>query len=238
MIVILRSLVFDFFFYVGTAIYLSVYLPLLPFLSRKYVYGMYRNWTKWVFWMLKHIVGLSFKVVGKENLKTDFCLIACKHQSAWETLVFSLLLDDFYLVLKKELISIPIYGRYLTKLESIVLDREKGALALKHMYKQIKEKKDKNIPFLIFPEGNRKDPNQRQSSYQPGLLFLYKNLDVAVCPVAHNAGCFWKRKAFIKRPGIITIKILKPIEPKNPMFEKILIESLESETAKLVAALQ
>lgn len=233
----IRSIAFDLCFYIGAIAYLIFFFPFLPFVSRKFVYRLFSFWTSCVFFLLKHIVGLSFKVEGIENLDRNFCIIACKHQSVWETIVFSVLLDDFYLVLKKELLSIPIYGRYLKKLDSIVIDRSKGASSLKNLFNQIKKIKDKNVPILIFPEGRRMDPTIRQEEYKPGISFVYKHLNCKVCPAALNSGCFWKRKAFIKRPGTITIKFLKPIEPFNPNFMAELNKNLEDETQNLVSKL-
>jgi len=66
--------------------------------------------------------------------------------------------------------------------------------------------------IVIFPEGTRVAPGAHRT-YHPGIAALYTNLDIPVVPVALNSGLFWGRKAFVKKPGCITIEYLPPIPP-------------------------
>jgi 1-acyl-sn-glycerol-3-phosphate acyltransferase len=57
-----------------------------------------------------------------------------------------------------------------------------------------------------------------------------------VVPIAHNSGECWPRKAFIKKPGTITISIGKPIVPDGKTAEELaaLVESwIETEMRRL-----
>jgi 1-acyl-sn-glycerol-3-phosphate acyltransferase len=55
-------------------------------------------------------------------------------------------------------------------------------------------------------------------------------------PIALNSGLFWGRRKWIKRPGVLTLEILPPIQPGLPRdaFMKTLQESIEGATARLV----
>jgi 1-acyl-sn-glycerol-3-phosphate acyltransferase len=237
MIKILRSFVFDFIFYTFTAVYLAAFSPLM-LISRSFTLKLYRIWTKIVLFMLKICVGLSYSIEGKnalkEALKNGPCIIACKHQSAWETIVFSILLDDFQIVLKRQLLYVPFFGAYLKKLNAIVIDRDAGSQAIKDLLRQGREAINQKRCILIFPEGTRGQPGQ-PSTYQPGITALYRDLNVPVVPVALNAGVFWGRRSPIKKPGKITLRFLEAIPAglERSEFMKLLQDKIESACSEL-----
>jgi 1-acyl-sn-glycerol-3-phosphate acyltransferase len=67
---------------------------------------------------------------------------------------------------------------------------------------------------VVFPEGTRVAPGKRRR-YQPGGAWLAAKACVPVVPVAHNAGLVWPRNAFLKRPGLVTVRVGPPIETAN-----------------------
>ncbi|MBY0462537.1 MAG: 1-acyl-sn-glycerol-3-phosphate acyltransferase [Alphaproteobacteria bacterium] len=190
-------------------------------------------WTKMNLKGLKYIVGLDYKIEGIENLKAATeqgpCIIACKHQSAWETIIFAILSDKFQIVLKRQLMYIPLFGWYLRKLNSIVVDRDAGSQAIKQLVHQSREAIKNDRSILIFPEGTRGKPGE-PGVYQPGIAALYRDLNVPVLPVALNSGVFWGRRSPIKKPGVITLRFLKPIPSGLPRseFTTQLEESIET----------
>ncbi len=187
---------------------------------------------------LKLIVGLDYKILGKEKLdellKNGPVILACKHQSAWETLIFSTLVKRFVIVLKKQLMHIPGYGAYLSKLNSIVIDRSNGAKSLKSMLAQGKKAIANNFSILIFPEGPRGQYGER-GNYQRGVSIMYKELNVSVVPVALNSGKFWARRSKFKKPGCITMEFLDPIPAGLPRdeFLTLLEDRIEEGCARL-----
>ncbi len=214
MITTLRSLLFDFIFYTFTFVYLLLLSPLMLFLPRSFTLKLFRTWTRLVLIFLKVVVGLRYTIEGQDDLnealKNGPCIIACKHQSAWETIVFSILLEDFQIVLKRQLLYIPFFGSYLKKLNAIVIDRDAGSKAIKDLLRQGREAIRNKRCILIFPEGTRGRPGE-PGIYQPGITALYRDLNVPVVPVALNAGVFWGRRSPIKKPGVITLRFLKEI---------------------------
>lgn len=220
----LRSILFNLLYGLWTAVMHIACLPLLLG-PRRWIYGAAGLWIDVTLWLLKHIVGLDHRVLGAEHLPHGSVIFAAKHQSAWETLFLSRYLGYPAFVLKRELLSIPLFGWYLKKVGMIAIDRRAGASALRDMTRQSAEVFAGGRSLLIFPEGTRVAPGQ-QRPYQPGIAGLYGQLKVPVVPVALNSGLFWGRKAFVKRPGTITVEFLPAIQPG--LDRKTLMKDLES----------
>jgi 1-acyl-sn-glycerol-3-phosphate acyltransferase len=213
---LLRSILFNVIYGLWSAVMHIVCLPLLLG-PRSWIYPAAGLWIDVTLWLLKHVVGLDHRVVGAENLPHGqpgggSVIFAAKHQSAWETLFLSRYLGYPAFVLKRELLSIPLFGWYLRKVGMIAIDRKAGASALRDMVRQSAEVFAQERSLLIFPEGTRVAPGQ-QRPYQPGIAALYGQLKVPVVPIALNSGLFWGRKSFVKKAGTITVEILPPIQP-------------------------
>jgi 1-acyl-sn-glycerol-3-phosphate acyltransferase len=67
---------------------------------------------------------------------------------------------------------------------------------------------------IVFPEGTRVAPNTRRP-YAIGGALLAERSGYPVLPMAHNAGYFWGRRSFIKRPGTIDLVIGQLIDSKG-----------------------
>jgi len=232
----LRSLAFNGAFYGWTFFWALLFLPLL-ILPRKVTLRIVRGWIHGVLWICDHILGLHMKVIGKERLLITPAIVAVKHQSAWETLVFHYLLFDPSIVLKRELLWIPVFGCYLKKLKMVPLSRSKRKAIqdLKTLLKEGDQAVMAGRSILIFPEGTRSKPGQKET-YQSGVASLYLHLKIPVIPIAHNAGLFWPRRGFTKYPGCVTLEALEPIQPglSREEFMRILEHRIESKTDELV----
>lgn len=215
--IVIRSLIFNALFFGWSTIYLTVCLPVL-LLPPRASSMVGKIWTRMTFAMLKFVCRLDHEVKGLEHLPEPPFIIASKHQSAWETMVFSILLDHPCYVMKRELNWIPLFGWFTARSGAIGIDRSGGATALKQMIANAREVIAEGRPIIIFPEGTRVPPQQRLP-YQPGVAALYGQLKVPVVPVALNSGYFWRRRAFAKRPGTITMEVLPAIEPGLPRKE-------------------
>jgi len=230
----LRSFAFNVGWYLGSTVLAIVGMPLL-LAPRRWVVAWARTWIVFVLWWLRVTCRLTHRVVGAENLPKGPVIIACKHQSSWETLAFTLLFDDIAIVLKRELLFIPVVGWAMARAGNIAVARGDGAAALRGMVKQAKAVIADGRSIVIFPEGTRVAPGD-QRDYQVGTAALYRQLGVPVVPMALNSGLFWGRRKFVKRPGTITLEILPPIPPGLPReaFMATLRERIEGATARLV----
>jgi 1-acyl-sn-glycerol-3-phosphate acyltransferase len=231
--IVLRSILFNLLYGIWTAGMHILCLPLL-FASRRAVQVAGGIWIDGTLWLLKHVVGIDHRIAGAENLPAMPAVYAAKHQSAWETLFLSRYLKFPAFVLKRELLSIPLFGWFLKKAGMIAVDRKAGASALRSMARQATETLESGRSILIFPEGTRVAPGQTKT-YQPGVAALYTHQKVPVVPVALNSGLFWGRRAFIKKPGTIVVEFLPPIPPG--LDRKAFIRDLESRIEGAAAAL-
>jgi 1-acyl-sn-glycerol-3-phosphate acyltransferase len=199
--------------------FLAVYAPLsvllmtltLPF-PRGVLMTLVRAWPRASAPLFRLLVGISHEFRGTENIPKEPCIIAAKHQSAWDTMGFYLAVDDAAYVLKKELLQLPFYGWCARKAGMIGVDRTGGAKALRAMVDDARAFLDAGRPVFIFPEGTRTRPGARVP-YHPGVAALYTRLNVPVVPVALNSGLYWGRRSFVKRPGRIVVEFLPPIPP-------------------------
>ncbi|MBU0724986.1 MAG: 1-acyl-sn-glycerol-3-phosphate acyltransferase [Alphaproteobacteria bacterium] len=207
----LRSLLFYACFYVWSALINIGGLPLLAGPPGVVTLGQ-RAWAWGVLVLLRYVAGLHYEVRGRENLPDGPYIIAAKHQSAWETIVFFKEVAYPAYVLKKELLKIPLYGWYAKRARHIVVDREGGSKALRNLLADSKVALERGMVPIIFPQGTRTAPGAVMP-YQSGIAAMYKGLGVPVVPVALNSGLFWGRVAFLKKPGTIVLEYLPPIAP-------------------------
>lgn len=206
----LRSLVF----FLGqslSAIFFGIFGVLLGFLPYSFRYRFITAWSHFVIWWAKVICNIEYRVTGIEHLPQQSAIVLCKHQSAWETLFLQTLLPPQSWVLKKQLLSIPFFGWGLRMLEPIAIDRTKSH-SIKQLLSQGKERLNQNRWVIIFPEGSRIAVGKTGKYSRSGTL-LAKETGAPIVLIAHNAGVFWPRDAFIKRPGTIDVVIGPTIDP-------------------------
>ncbi len=211
------------------------FLPMLAF-DRIWIVRGQTIWTNGIILLLRAICDLRVEIRGKEHLPKGAVLVACKHQSAFETMIFHRITRDPAVIMKKELLNIPIYGWYCRKTKMITVDRKGHAAALKSMLTQAQAALDDERPIIIFPEGTR-SPLDQDLPFQPGVAALYSKLKQPVVPVALNTGLFWPRKSFLCRPGVMVIEFLPAIEPglDRKVFMAELKSRIEAKTTELVA---
>jgi len=168
-----------------------------------------RMWRLSIQWGVEHLLGIRPRVIGLENMPQEPCVILSKHQSAWETMT----LQDYVpkgaycvFVLKKELLRVPLIGWGLGAMKMISIDRSAGKEALDKVVEQGRERLGSGFYVIIFPEGTRVAPGTTKR-YKAGGAYLATRVGCKVVPVAHDAGEFWPRQAFVKRPGTVTLSI-------------------------------
>lgn len=230
----LRSGLFAVFQLVVTPFFAVVALLTFPFppLTR---YRVISNWARVNIAAVRLLCGIRYRVIGREHIPREPCVILSKHQSAWETLAYQVIFPPQVWVIKRELLRIPFFGWGLAMLSPIAIDRGAAARALKQMLDQGRERLARGFSIVIFPEGTRVAPGQRKK-YHPGGAWLSVQTGIPVVPVAHNAGQFWRRNAFLKYPGVITVSVGAPIKPGQMTPEALnqRVENwIESETQRI-----
>ena len=177
-------------------------------------YRILSKWAVFCIWWLKVTLNISFKVIGTENIDKPPFIIVSNHQSTWETLGFQTILPPHTWVLKKELLWIPIFGWAISLLKPIIIDRGDKLKAIKKVITQGKDRLNKGISVVIFPEGTRQ-PVTKLGDYQNGAVAIAKGSGYDILPIYHDAGKLWPKGSFIKKPGVITVTIGKLMSSSN-----------------------
>jgi 1-acyl-sn-glycerol-3-phosphate acyltransferase len=231
--VVIRSTLFILLALVWTVAMVIAGLPVLA-MSRRRAQRFARVWCGGLLGLLKIVCGLGWRLEGDEHVPRGPAIIAAKHQSAWDTIVFHRLLDDPVFILKHELLRVPGLGWYLRAAGNIAVDRAAGPSAMRTLMPQVGQRLRDGAQVIVFPEGTRVAPGETQP-YKAGIAGLWGRLDAPVVPVALNSGLFWGRRQFEKRPGRITIRFLPPLPTGLPRRElaRRLEEAIEAATRAL-----
>jgi 1-acyl-sn-glycerol-3-phosphate acyltransferase len=188
----------------------------LPTLALPYpaMRAFIRSYSLTTLWLLRAVCGTKVAWHGSEKIPKTPCIVACKHQSLWETFALFAVLDDPVFVIKRELTWIPLFGWYMWKAGSIPVDRSAGMAALSRMTARALKTLGGAQPrqLVIFPEGTRRPPGAAPA-YKPGIVHLYRKAGVPCVPVALNSGLYWPRRSLRRLPGTIVVEFLDPIPP-------------------------
>jgi 1-acyl-sn-glycerol-3-phosphate acyltransferase len=233
--ILVRSILFNVLFYVNLTVHMIAALPTLA-LPYPALRVFIRSYSRTSLWLLRVVCGTKVEWRGTEKLPKGACIVACKHQSAWETFALYAVLDDPVYILKRELMWIPLFGWYMGKAGLIPIDRGAGMAALARMARRAQQAlaTDKR-QIVVFPEGTRRPPGAAPD-YKPGIVYLYGKAGVTCVPVALNSGLYWPRRSMLRLPGTIVAEILDPIAPgldKDAFFAR-LKDSIESASERLL----
>ena len=230
---VVRSALFAAVFYLWSSLLSPPYLPLM-LLPRRFFWRCCLSWCRSCISIIKWVAGIDYQVRGMENLPDGPVILASKHQSAWDTLIYNTLVLDCAYVVKRELLWFPFFGWFLWRVGMIGVDREGGASALKNLVADARDRLAAGRSIVVFPQGTRTPPGEDRP-YLAGIAALYGKCDVPVVPIALNSGVYWPRREFLKYPGTIVVEFLPPIEPglDRKEFMKTLRERIEPASDKL-----
>jgi len=210
---LLRSLLFNIFLYLGIV---SVFLIAIPtlFLPPKFtlIFGKFLGY--YVVFIVKFFLNTKVEFRGINNIpKNEKYFVASAHQSMFETFALQSVLDYPVFILKKELLKIPLFGLYLKKIKSIEITRDTTTKDNLNFFDKVASIiKNEKRPLLIFPQGTRVKPEEK-IPFKKGVGRIYEALNIACVPVALNSGKVWPKEGILKYPGKITVSFLKPINP-------------------------
>ena len=210
---LLRSLVFQFYFFasVGIAAMTIFFLWPFPFAYRS---AVARNWGNSMLWVGRVVCGLDYVIEGRENIPAQPSVIMIKHTTVFETYTQLAIFPPQTWVVKRELQWIPLFGWGLAAMRPIAINRSAGHTAVMQVIGQGRERLAQGIWITVFPEGTRMPPGQTKKYGVSGAA-LARDVQCPIVPVAHNAGDFWPRRGLKKRPGLIRFCIGPPIDPAD-----------------------
>ena len=210
---LLRSLIFNLFLYTGIVAVFLIALPSL-ILPPKFTLLFGKLLGHYVIFIVRFLLNTEVEIKGINNIPTtEKFFVASAHQSMFETFALQAILDYPVFILKKELLKIPLFGLYLKKIKSIEIVRNTTTKDNLNFFDKVAATvKSENRPLLIFPQGTRVKADE-QISFKKGVGRIYEALNISCIPIALNSGNVWPKKGITKRPGKITISLMKPIKP-------------------------
>jgi 1-acyl-sn-glycerol-3-phosphate acyltransferase len=230
---VVRSAIFHVLFYTVLVGLMIVGLP-YAFMPRRKMLDLPKLWGRISLWLLDHVCGLRVEFRGLQNLGDCGLIIAAKHQSFLETFAMPTKLGDFAYVLKRELMSIPLFGWYLRTAEQLAIDRSRRMNALNQVAKEARKLVGQGRQIVIFPEGTRREVGA-PPDYKAGVALVQAETGAPCVPVAVNTGLFWPRRGFVRRPGRAVIEFLEPIGSglDRKAFMTLLQERIETASDRL-----
>jgi len=207
--ILLRSALFNVVFF-GATFILLLPATVMRWVAPSRVMGFAALWARFICLSARVVCGIRFEVEGAEHLPSGPALIASRHQSAFDTLIWLTLLPNTCYVLKRELQSIPLFGGLTKAAGMIAVDRDAAASALRGLVRDGEKATAAGRPIVLFPEGTRSEPG-KMLPLQPGIAALAGRTGLPVIPVATDSGLYWGRRAFRKQPGTIRILVRPPL---------------------------
>ena len=202
-----RSLVFHLVSGLVTLVFLALYPLILA--PQSVVWAVLTRYIAIQLWLLRVICGLSFRLVGAENVPNGPCILASRHEAMWETLFLPHVFGNPTVILKDEILHYPIAGPVARKLDFIGVDRTGSLDRAKEAFDKAKRLAGQGRRVLIFPSGTR-NPEHR-FRVQSGVAVLYRTLKLPCVPVVLDSGDYWIYGRWLRRPGVITVRVLPPI---------------------------
>ena len=165
-------------------------------------------WARLALHGLRVVCGVSHRIEGRQHIPASGAIVAANHQSMWETIALFTVLEKPAIVIKKELLRIPIYGWWARRAGCIPVDRKAGARAIRELRRAANEKIAAGAQIVLFPEGTRARHDERLR-LQPGIAGIYTAVNAPCTPAIHNSGTFWRHPGGVnslKTPGVITLR--------------------------------
>lgn len=220
----LRSALFSLWFYLVSTVLVLIGLP-IGLLAPRFLTTYAKLWT-WLICAALPICGIKLVIEGREHLPASGrMLIASQHQSAFDTLIWFLLLADCRYVVKIELLHIPLFGWLARRAGQLGVDRAAGAAAMRKLLRDATLAWQQGAQVVIFPEGTRSEAGQ-VAHLHPGVAALGTRSGLPVIPVTTDSGWFWRKGPFGKRPGTIHLRIHPALPPNLPRAD--LLDQLRS----------
>jgi 1-acyl-sn-glycerol-3-phosphate acyltransferase len=198
-----------------TGVVATTLMMLLFWAPRAWPWWINVQYCSMILWAGGFFCGMKVVIEGEEHIPDEPCVVMIKHTSTLETYGHVPMFPRTSWVVKRELVWAPFFGWSMGLLfQPIAIERSAGTSSIKQVIRQGKERLANGVWVTIFPEGTRVPPGETRKYGVSGAA-LAKEANVLILPVAHNAGDYWRRKEFVKRPGIVRFCIGPPISAQD-----------------------
>ena len=205
MLMLLRSVIFTTLMFLSVPVYAGMVVLMAP-RGAAFVYRYAKGWSRFNLGVLRRLCGLDYVVEGLENVPERNGVLYWKHQSVFEIMASTMIFPRQTWVAKRELLWLPFFGWGFALLKPIAINRAAGRTAVMQVIEKGAQRLREGMWVVIFPEGTRVMPG-RTRRYGISGAALAARTGRPLLPIAHNAGDFWPRRGWLKRPGTIRIVI-------------------------------
>jgi 1-acyl-sn-glycerol-3-phosphate acyltransferase len=177
--------------------------------------------------------GIKIEISDKENIPSGrSCIFMSNHVSNLDPpVLIPLLPGRSSVLLKKELMNIPILGRAMRMAKFVPVERGSRRDAAKASVEAAAEALRSGLHILVFPEGTR-SPDGRLSTFKKGPFFLAQETQAPIVPIALSGTQNMMRKgSYAITPGLARIQVLPVIEPSNYQTREELMLAVRSAIA-------
>ena len=161
--------------------------------------------------------GIRVEVEGLENIPAGrSCVFMCNHVSNLDpTVVMPSLPMRCAVLLKKELMSIPILGTAMRMGKFIPVERGGKRDAAQASVKAAAEALQSGLSIIVFPEGTR-SKDGRLAAFKKGPFFLAQQTQAPIVPIALSGTQTMMKKGSVAIvPGVAKVRLLPVIEPSS-----------------------
>jgi len=220
LLVFLSSLLYTLLFFLSVLILGSFVLLPGPIINEKKRWQILSFFSRSNFYLCRVLCGLSYEAIGLDNIPKKPCVVFLKHASVYEAFFALSLLQPSSFVAKYELMFVPVLRGALKALKCIPVKRGLGKKEVNKVLAQGERCLRDNRWIVVCPEGTRVPYGETRRYGISGAL-LAKAMSSPVLPIAHNAGYYWGRRSLIKKSGLVTFSVGKPIETDNKSAQEI-----------------
>lgn len=228
----IRSVLFIFLMYLWMAVFGLACAPFAA-VSRDKAFWTAKFYARSVVWLLRVLCRIRVEVRGK--VPEGDVIVVSKHQSFLDVVVHMMLVPRVNFIMKRELLYAPVLGFYAKRLGVAPVRRGDKARAMKQMLADVENGNGAPTQLIIYPQGTRVPPGTHKP-YKVGAGVLYEKLGKPCIPAATNAGVFWPKRGFYRKPGTVVMHYM-PAMPAGltlKQFMRRMEEVIETESNALM----
>jgi 1-acyl-sn-glycerol-3-phosphate acyltransferase len=177
--------------------------------------------------------GIKIEVTGLENIPPGrSCIFMSNHVSNLDPpVVLPLLPGRSSVLLKKELMNIPILGKAMRLAKFVPVERGHRRDAAQASVEAAADALRSGLHILVYPEGTR-SRDGRLSTFKKGPFFLAQETEAPIVPIALSGTQTMMHKGSNAiLPGLARIQMLPAIEPSNYETREELLLAVRSAIA-------
>lgn len=197
----LRGVLFQTLAYAGMAVMGIGGAPVVLW-SQAWTRAWCRLYCHYVLFLARHICGLKAEVRGP--VPHGPCVVAAKHQSMLDVFMIYAAMPQARFIMKRELVRVPVFGLYATRVGCIAVDREAKGAGDK-MLEDLSREAGGVGQIVIYPQGTRVAPG-RAMRYKKGAIRAYQRFGLPMVLAATNTGVFWPRRGWAVHPGTAVVE--------------------------------